>query len=116
MGTATHKSSSSVMVWTPILLPAFWEFLQTLRSSVALGPISLSIHTPTIAELSHEKQIGHNALYHFRIYQDANVSLHVRNALDLWGAVQDGTSKKTRPLKGHYLLLVTDKNEPVLVA
>lgn len=113
---ATSKSSASVIVWTPNLLPAFWEFLQALRSSVALGSISLSIHTPTIAELSREEQIGHNALYHFKIYQDANVALHVRNALDLWGAVQDGTNKKIRPLKGRYLLLVSDKNQPVLIA
>jgi hypothetical protein len=103
--------------WTRTSVSALWTFLNTLLDSGKFGSISLSYQAPSSAKRGITVM---SETYYIKIYHDARHSLQIRKALDLWSVEAVASSstgppaKKARLLKGHRLLLVDQRNAPVL--
>ncbi|KAE9390069.1 hypothetical protein BT96DRAFT_926139 [Gymnopus androsaceus JB14] len=149
------NATESMIQWSHAALASFWKYLIQLKNLNTLGPLSLSFHpSKTSLLLKKEKSrapshaadvsvsISQSSLGaqsstlstrsllrdsdYFKVYHDAQISMHVRSALDLFPFVeeqpvasQEGAEAKPikcRPLKGARLVLVDERSNGLLIA
>ncbi|TFK53006.1 hypothetical protein OE88DRAFT_1806925 [Heliocybe sulcata] len=104
------------ILWSPKALRAFWDWLLQYHANGAFGPIALSfkavvpgIHYEDVYEDDEDggSEIGECLDYidHIKVYHDAYLSLHLRNAISLWKYQSTPSSRRRHFMRGAKLLL-----------
>ncbi|KAF5377052.1 hypothetical protein D9757_007749 [Collybiopsis confluens] len=142
----TDHKIKPVVRWSHTALIRFWEYLMRLRDLQSFGGLGISFHPAPADRRGSEPSTSHSlkSCDYFKVYHDASISMHLRQALDLFafadpagfeqqasGRVSEREGSESagltsgieaeemnqlRLLKGARLVLVDDRSRGVLIA
>ncbi|KAK7028152.1 hypothetical protein VNI00_014967 [Paramarasmius palmivorus] len=136
---------SEPIVWTHTALLSFWNYLVSFRQKARFGALGLSFMTPESRrlpslnanlhldlsdddseevarllernrEVQNRDQHPLTSLDYIKVYHNAEVSMHVRNGIDVFRFKPSSSNQKIKLMEGARLVLVDELSNGVLIS